>query len=489
MAAYQKPLELFTNLVRVPKLRSRLIFTIFALCVYRIGFSIPVPGIDSLEFQKRFQTEMGGGWAEGLFGIYNTLSAGSIMNFTIFALGIMPYISAEIIWQLLTKVVPRFEEIQKEGESGRQRIKQYSRYTTLGICVLQSAFVVSLLTGNDELFGTVLPGYQATILGIPLFYVTSMVTMCAGSFFLMFLGDKITEKGLGNGVSLIIQAGILAAIPQTMVKMAKPVFSSESPPQESMEYFVALLLLVTMFVAITYGIVQVTLGRREVPIRHQKHTRAAAGIARRQSIPLKVDQAGVIPIIFAAALLVFPAMAFTQLGRVSWMQNTWFGYFMTDIGSAYNDFGFLYEMTYVALIFFFTYFWTQLTFSPPELAKRMREWGAFIPGVRPGGDTVAYLTTVLKRMTLAGAIYLSIVAIVPNLFPHFAGLIFGDTQALEENRLFFRIVGGTGLLIVVSVALDLVQRVEAELVTESYAGYEGGDGGTPEGGDRRRRRQ
>ncbi|MCA8940401.1 MAG: preprotein translocase subunit SecY, partial [Planctomycetes bacterium] len=355
--------------------------------------------------------------------------------------------------------------------------KQYSRYMTLVICIVQAWFVTNLLMSS---------GLEGTLrVSGTMFFFTTVLTMTAGTFFLMFLADKITEKGLGNGTSLIIQAGILASIPQTMLKLAQPMFDSNSSPATAIEYFVAFVLLILMFVAVTYAIVQVTLGRREIPIQHAKHTRGqgGAGMMRQQTIPLKVDQAGVIPIIFASALLVFPTLAFTQLGKATWLGgflSTAFG----DFGSAYGAYGWVYEMSYVGLIFFFTYFWTQLTFSPTELAKNMRDWGAYIPGVRPGADTVEYLKIVLKRMTLAGAIFLSLVAVIPNLFPHIAGMVFGDSQALSENKLFYRIIGGTGLLIVVAVALDLVQRIEAELITRSYD-TEGGDAAA--GGGRRRR--
>ncbi|MCK6440903.1 MAG: preprotein translocase subunit SecY, partial [Planctomycetes bacterium] len=462
------PSEIFSSLYTVPQLRKRFVFTIFALIVYRVGFAIPVPGIDSVRFAKALEDVLGDSWAAGLLGIYNTLSAGAIMDFTIFSLGIMPYISSEIIFQLLTKVVPSLEELSKEGEQGRRKLKQYSRFLTIAICIVQAAFVCSLMLNDPKLSGTMTSEFSGQEV---MFYLSTILTMTAGTFFLIFLGDKITEKGIGNGVSLIIQAGILASIPQTVLKLAGPMFDSKSSPSEAVEAFVALLLLIAMFVTITYGIVQITLGRREIPIQHQKHARSTGGGARRQTIPLRVDQAGVIPIIFASALLVFPTLFFGQIGR--WLSTeltadsswTFVRIICEDIEDAFNGFGWMYEMCYVGLIVFFTYFWTQLTFSPTELSKNMREWGAYIPGVRPGADTVAYLTTVLKRMTLAGATFLSLVAIVPNLFPHIASAVFGDSQALTENRLFFRIIGGTGLLIVVSVALDLVQRVEAELVT------------------------
>ncbi len=483
MAANQTPSELFSNLLKVPSLKKRFWFTILALAIYRIGYQIPVPFIDSVRFTRAIGEQMADSWAEGLLGIYNILSAGSFLAFTIFALGIMPYISSEIIFQLLTKVVPQFEELQKEGESGRRKLKQYSRFTTLGICILQSIFVVSLLTSDPALAATItVSQFQ--------FAISTVITMTAGTFFLMFLGDKITEKGLGNGVSLIIQAGILASVPQTVIKMSQNIFSPNTSPQVAVEYTTALILLVVMFVLITYGIVQITLGRREIPIQHQKHTRGQGAVAaRRQTIPLKVDQAGVIPIIFASALLVFPALAFGQLARVIPADGggMFFHNLFADIASAYNDFGFVYELSYVGLIFFFTFFWTQLTFSPTELGKNMREWGAYIPGVRPGGDTVAYLTQILKRMTLAGAVFLSIVAIIPSLLPNIAGLVFGDSQALTENRMFFRIIGGTGLLISVSVALDLVNRVEAELLTKAYDSPSG-DGGAIGADGRRVRR-
>ncbi|MBK9973481.1 MAG: preprotein translocase subunit SecY [Planctomycetes bacterium] len=459
------PAELFLNLFKVPELRKKALFTLAILAVYRLGSVIPVPGIDNLAFAQQFKEQTESNWVFSFLGLYNALSAGSLTDFRIFALGIMPYISAEIIFQLLTKVVPKLEEIQKEGQSGQRRIRLYSRLSTLPICLVQSYFTIKLLTTQAGLAGSV-------VFDINAFTALAMVTMTAGCYFLIWLGDQITEHGLGNGVSLLIMAGIIASIPNAILQLVQPMLDAKTDPVVSLDAFLSLVTLIVMFVVITFGIVIITLGRREIVIQHAKHVRGAtvAG-GQRQTFPLRVDQAGVIPIIFASALLTLPTILFGTLkGNVG---SGFWANLLTDTSDAFASHGFVFTLGYSAMIFFFTYFWVQLQFNPVELAKNFKEWGAFVPGVRPGKDTTTYLSQILRRMTLAGSTFLCMVAVIPNLLPELMILLFGESEHLTHNRVFFRVMGGTGLLIVVHVALDLVQKVEVQLIQRNYEGYTG----------------
>lgn len=463
MGQVQSPGEMFLNLFRVPELRKKALFTLAILAVYRLGTNIPVPGIDTIAFAEAFQKQAEGSWVFGFLGVYNALSAGSALDFTIFSLGIMPYISAEIIFQLLTKVVPKFEEIQKEGQAGQRRIRLYARFATIPICILQAFFMIQLMTSDPATDATIVMNRSA-------FTVLAILTMMTGTFFLMWLGDQITEKGLGNGISLLIMAGIVASIPQAVIGLVQPMFDPKTEPVAALDSFLSLVTLLAMFAAITVGIVIITLGRREIVIQHAKHVRGAKTVGgQRQTFPLRIDQAGVIPIIFASALLTLPMILFGVLSQGGGALAT----LMTDLQHEFNRQSFLYTLCYCALIFFFTYFWTQLQFNPIELAKNFKDWGAFIPGVRPGKDTVTYLSQILRRMTLAGATFLSLVAVVPVMLPSMMTFVFGQSDALSSNRTFFRFMGGTGLLIVVHVALDLVQKVEVQLIQRNYEGFAG----------------
>jgi preprotein translocase subunit SecY len=460
------PTELFTNLFKVPELRKKALFTLAILAVYRLGSTIPVPGIDNLAFAAQFKEQVSDSWVFGFLGVYNALSAGGLTDFTIFSLGIMPYISAEIIFQLLTKVVPKLEEIQKEGQSGQRRIRMYARIATMPICIVQSFFTIQLLTSQADLA-------TAIVWSTPVFTALAMLTMTAGAYFLIWLGDQITEHGIGNGVSLLIMAGIIAALPNSVLQFIQPMLDSKVDPATSLDAFLSLVTLVIMFVAITYGIVLITLGRREIVIQHAKHVRGAKVVGgQRQTFPLRVDQAGVIPIIFASALLTLPTILFGSIQGGTDGTGFW-GAMVSDLNNIFSSYGFIWTMTYSAMIFFFTYFWVQLQFNPIELAKNFKEWGAFIPGVRPGKDTVTYLSDILRRMTLAGAIFLCLVASVPQMLPEAMMFVFGESASLTANRLFFRIMGGTSLLIVVHVALDLVQKVEVALIQRNYEAYTG----------------
>ncbi|MCA8917793.1 MAG: preprotein translocase subunit SecY [Planctomycetes bacterium] len=460
------PAELFLNLFKVPELRKKALFTLMILAVYRLGSTIPVPGIDNIEFAKTFAEQTSSSWVYSFLGIYNALSAGGLTDFTIFSLGIMPYISAEIIFQLLTKVVPKLEEIQKEGQSGQRKIRLYARISTIPICIVQSFFTIKLLTSQANLA-------SAVVWDLTAFTAVAMLTMTAGAFFLIWLGDQITEHGIGNGVSLLIMAGIIASIPNSLLGFIQPMLDSSTAPEVSLDAFLSLATLLVMFVVITAGIVLITLGRREIVIQHAKHVRGAKVVGgQRQTFPLRVDQAGVIPIIFASALMTLPTILFGSLQNLTeaggFMSNM-----LTDLNNAFNKGGITWTLLYCTMIFFFTYFWVQLQFNPIELAKNFKEWGAFVPGVRPGKDTVTYLSEILRRMTLAGATFLCLVAVIPNELPNVMIFIFGDSPTLQQNRMFFRVMGGTGLLIVVHVALDLVQKVEVALIQRNYEGYTG----------------
>ena len=459
------PSELFLNLFKVPELRKKALFTIMILAVYRLGATIPVPGIDNIEFAKSFAEQTSSTWVYSFLGIYNALSAGGLTDFTIFSLGIMPYISAQIIFQLLTKVVPKLEEIQKEGQAGQRKIAFYSRLSTIPICVVQSFFTIKLLTGQANLA-------SAVMWDLTTFTAIAMLTMTAGGFFLIWLGDLITERGIGNGVSLLIMAGIIAALPNSILGFLQPMLDSTVAPEVSLDAFMSFATVMIMMVAITYGITVITLGRREIVIQHAKHVRGAKTVGgQRQTFPLRVDQAGVIPIIFASALMTLPTILFGALqGAVD--GGFWSSLF-SDFNSAFSGYGFTWTVLYVVMIFFFTYFWVQLQFNPIELAKNFKDWGAFIPGVRPGKDTVTYLSQILRRMTLAGATFLSLIAVVPSLLPDMMIFVFGESPSINSNRLFFQIMGGISLLIVVHVALDLVQKVEVALIQRNYEGYTG----------------
>jgi preprotein translocase subunit SecY len=460
------PSELFLNLFRVPELRKKALFTLLILAVYRLGSTIPVPGIDNLEFAKEFAEQTSSTWVYSFLGIYNALSAGGLTDFTIFSLGIMPYISAEIIFQLLTKVVPKLEEIQKEGQSGQRKIRLYARIATMPICIVQSFFTIQLLTGQANLA-------SAVVWDLTTFTALAVLTMTAGAYFLIWLGDQITENGIGNGVSLLIMAGIIASIPNAMLGFLQPMLDSTVAPDVSLDAFLSLVTLLVMFFAITFGITMITLGRREIVIQHAKHVRGAQVVGgQRQTFPLRVDQAGVIPIIFASALMTLPTILFGSLQGAVEGGGFWAA-LMSDLNSAFGGYGFTWTILYCVMIFFFTYFWVQLQFNPIELAKNFKDWGAFIPGVRPGKDTVTYLSDILRRMTLAGATFLCLVAVVPSMLPEAMIFVFGDSEALNSNRMFFQVMGGTSLLIVVHVALDLVQKIEVALIQRNYEGYTG----------------
>jgi preprotein translocase subunit SecY len=445
------------NIFAVPELRKRVLFTLALLAVYRVGSHIPTPGINpealSLLAEQAKNT---------MFGLYDMFSGQNLSQMTIFALGIMPYISASIILQLLTVVWPFLERLSKEGELGRRKITQYTRYGTILLSVIQALGIAYFLERNTNIAG-----------GLPLVYdpgwsfrMMTVLTLTTGSVFVMWLGEQITERGIGNGMSLIIFAGIVVGLPSAVITTLDQMRTGQ------ISLFV-LILLVAVMVAVIGAIVFVERGHRRVTVQYAKRV-----VGRRMyggsstHIPLKVNTGGVIPVIFASSILAFPATLMTVFPEGSWLQQ-----------AAYQlDYGMpLHNLVYIAGIIFFCYFYTAIIFNPDDVAENMRKYGGFIPGIRPGKRTAEYIDTILTRITLVGAVYLAMVAILPMfLISGFkvapipfigerldANLPQWVTAGLGVSFYF----GGTSLLIIVGVAMDTVQQVESQLIMRHYDGF------------------
>ncbi len=456
--------KIFT-VFKVPELRQRILLTLGLLAIYRMGFAIPLPFINQQALNDLMQdmTKGGGGGLGQVMQVVALFSASNIGNATIFGLGIMPYISASIIFQLLGSVWPPLEKLQKEGEAGRRKINEYTRLATVVICLGQSWFWLRALRGG---FGSgnslILPGFDWWL---PMLVGT--ITMTVGTIFLMWVGEQIDAYGIGNGISLLIMAGILARMPQAAMEMVSPVFQQglKLGSDTGIERF---LLLGFLFVFVVVWVIAITKGERRIPIQSAKHVRGRQMMGgQRQHLPLRVNQAGVMPIIFASSLLMFPYFLFNYLSQAappggegdSWLYITW-SHAMANIDAAFAGRGYIYNMCYVALIYFFCYFWTAIQFNPKDMANNLKEYGSFIPGYRPGARTAAYLEQVMVRITYVGAAFLAIVAIIPTIVATSLGIPF----------LIASFYGGTGLLIVVSVCLDLVQKIDSHLTMRNYPG-------------------
>ena len=442
----------------IPELRQKILLTLGLLAIYRIGWWIPLPIID-VDKMRDFWSG-----AQGLGSMMEQISIFTGTRFeqlTIFGLGIMPYISASIIFQLLATVWEPLEKLQKEGESGRKKINEYTRYATIIICLIQSFFYVITI---GKMGG---PGglYNDNLLVnsvLPLTWVlTAVVVMTAGSAFLMWLGEQIDEYGIGNGISLLIMAGIIANLPSALLTLGKRVYKPETGLRlgsDSSQLGVeVLLVLAVLFIAVVVGVIYITKGQRRIPTQSAKHVRGRKTFGgTRQFLPLKVNQAGVMPIIFASSLLLFPQVFVTVIGG----QNP-----EGIIGFFHNIFQrqtFTYIMMFIALIYFFCYFWTAVTFNPKDMAENLKNYGSFIPGYRPGTITANYLEKVMIRITYVGASFLALIAIFPNIISTF---LVGT-----ENYLLAGFFGGTSLLIVVSVIIDLVDKIDSHLVMRNYKG-------------------
>jgi len=440
---------------QITELRNKILLTLALLAIYRLGFQIPLPIVDADKVQHAAQQQ--GGVADILRTVA-VFSASQLNQVTIFGLGIMPYISASIIFQLLGSVVPTLEALQKEGESGRKKINEWTRYATVFICIIQSAIYVKSYIMPMGLVDTAYLN-EAGGLGFGWFTV-AVLTMTAGTVFLMWIGEQIDEFGIGNGISLLIMAGILAAMPGAGLDLLKQ-SSLELGGDGSKLGVEHLLLLALMFVTVVVGVVYITLGQRRIPMQSAKHVRGRKVYGgSRQYLPLKVNQAGVMPIIFASSLLMLPQLILTPLAKMNWAEGGWAEWFFSLMSEAFS-YGSLFSILFnVALIYFFCFFWTAIQFNPKDVSENLKNYGSFIPGYRPGKRTADYLEKVMFRITYVGAGFLAFVAIIPTLISNSIGV----------SPMVASFYGGTGLLIAVSVAFDLVQKIDSHLVMRNYSG-------------------
>jgi len=408
-------------------LRRRLVFLLLALVVYRIGAHIPVPGINPDQLAQLFQGQQG-----GILSLFNMFSGGALSRFTVFALGIMPYISASIIMQLMTYVLPSFEQLKKEGEAGRRKITQYTRYGALGLALFQSFSIAVALESSAGLVIT--PGFG--------FRITAMISLTAGSMFLMWLGEQITERGLGNGISILIFAGIAAGLPSAVGGLLELVRTG------AMNVLVALFIVATV-VLVTYFVVFVERGQRKILVnyaRRQVGNKVYGG--QSSHLPLKLNMAGVIPPIFASSIILLPATV------VGWFSTGDGMRWIKDIAGALTPGQPIYVLLYAAAIVFFCFFYTALVFNSKETADNLKKSGAFIPGIRPGDQTARYIDKILVRLTLAGAVYITFVCLLPEFL------------ILKYNVPFY--FGGTSLLIIVVVTMDFMAQVQNYMMSQQY---------------------
>jgi preprotein translocase subunit SecY len=462
-------LKTFINIFRVPELRKKILFTLFMLAIYRIGYHVPLPGVDQAKFHSLAQNQDANSAAARLASYVSIFSGGNLSQSTIFGLGVMPYISASIIFQLLVTVVPSLEKLQKEGETGRRKIQEWTRYATVPLAVLQAIFWVGYMHGQGLVLRNDFDA-SGNFYGTAAFWISSVMALTAGTIFLMWLGEQVDEYGLGNGISLIILAGIVAQMPGAVVQLHALWDTTGSNPAGITPGKVIFLLC--SFVFVVAGSILITQAQRRIPIQQAKHTRGRRVYGgQRQFLPLRVNHGGVMPIIFAQSLMLFPGIIFGQLNSVvngNGQINGWFGSVIAWLNFEFGRGHFVYILTEIVLIYFFAYFWTTVQFQPKEMANQLRDYGSFIPGLRPGKRTADYLEKVMMRITYVGAAFLCAIAVIPTAIA--AGF------SIPMNITAF--LGGTGLLIVVSVALDMVQRIEANLLMRNYSGFLGGEGGS-----------
>ncbi len=412
-------------------LSRRLVFLLLALVVYRVGAHIPVPGIDPAQLQQLFNGQQG-----GILSLFNMFSGGALSRFTVFALGIMPYISASIIMQLLTYVLPAFEQLKKEGEAGRRKITQYTRFGALGLALFQSLGIAMALEASAGL--VISPGFG--------FRMTAVVSLTAGTMFLMWLGEQITERGLGNGISILIFAGIAAGLPSSIGGLLELVRTGAMGPLVSIFIIVVVML-------VTYFVVFVERGQRKILVnyaRRQVGNKVYGG--QSSHLPLKLNMAGVIPPIFASSIILLPATVINWFS--SGESNNAVVLFMKDVASTLTPGQPIYVMFYAAAIIFFCFFYTALVFNSRETADNLKKSGAFIPGIRPGDHTAKYIDKILVRLTLAGAVYITFVCLLPEFL------------ILKYNVPFY--FGGTSLLIIVVVTMDFMAQVQNYMMSQQY---------------------
>lgn len=453
-------LEKLRVVFTIPELRQKILLTLLFLAIYRVGYWITLPMVD----QSKLAAASGTGSLAAIINQVAVFSASDLTQATIFGLGIMPYISASIIFQLLGSVWKPIEELKKEGETGRKKINEYTRYLTVVLCLIQSYFYVKfwLLRSSPDAGNLIAEAFRNAEGSLSLgWQLTAVLTMTCGTIFLMWIGEQVDEFGIGNGISLLIMAGILAQMPGALLDLlmnqAEFELTGLGPGRIGVE---SLIVLAALFIAVVVGVVFITLGQRRIPTQSAKHVkgRRVYGGAR-QYLPLRINQAGVMPIIFASSLLMLPGMMFNMM--TTWpMGEKWARWCATLAEMFSRGTHVTYNILYVLLIYFFCYFWTAITFNPKEMSENLKDYGTFIPGYRPGKRTADYLEKVMVRITYVGAGFLALVAIVPTIISGSLGVSFAVAS-------FY---GGTGLLIAVSVAFDLVQKIDSHLVMRNYRG-------------------
>ncbi|MDY6913996.1 MAG: preprotein translocase subunit SecY [Planctomycetota bacterium] len=445
------------NIFSIPELLQKIVFTLALLCIYRIGFHVPLPGLDQTKIAEWMSGQEGAGGFGQAIAFYNMFTGGNLRQSTLFGLGIMPYISASIIFQLLTTVIPALERLQKEGPAGQKKIQEYIRYATVGLCLVQACVWMRIMVNPND------PLVYAQYAGSKGVFLMGVIGLTAGTVFLMWLGEQIDEYGIGNGISLLIMAGIVARMPWAIMELGTMVDFSLTGPSSTSIGPLRILVLMAMFVMVVAGAILITQGQRRIPIQQAKQMRGRRVYGgQRQYLPLRVNHGGVMPIIFASALMIFPNWLFGQMSR--WWTTGWLGEIARTLADAFDMRGYTYAVVEIGLIFFFAYFWTTVQFRPKEMAEQLRDHGSFIPGLRPGRRTADYLERVMERITYCGAAFLAAIAVIPMMVNQAMGIPFSVSAFL----------GGTGLLIMVSVALDLVQRIESHLVMRNYGGFLGG---------------
>jgi len=434
----------FLNSWKIPELRRRILFTLGIIALARVGANIPCPGVDpsSLnEYIARIQSQVGGSFV----GLAMLMTGGGLQNCAVFALGVMPYISGSIIMTLLTAVIPSFERLRQEGESGRAKIIQYGRYLTVLICIIQGFFLAKAFENPGRLF----PGFTGVLVRNPGpgFEFLTVLTITSGTVLLMWLGEQITERGIGNGVSIIITVGIVDRLPRAVMQ-AWTLFSG---PESSFNLLHALLLLV-MVLAVVAGIIAVTQAQRKIPVQYAQRMVGRKMLGGGQTfMPLRVNYAGVMPIIFAQAILLFP-QKILSLSKLAFLQQ---------VSRQLTEGEFLYLALYGLMILFFSYFWVATQFNPLQIADDLKRYGGYVPGIRPGKPTAEYLDHTMTRITLAGAVFLTVIAVIPYILSHNFKLPYLTAS-------FF---GGTSMLITVGVLLDTMRQIESHLFMRGYDGF------------------
>lgn len=461
-------LSAFTNSLKIPELRQKIFFTLALLFIARVGANIPLPGVDPTPIKDFFEMrEATRSDTEGndILGFYNMFTGGALLNGALFALGIMPYISASIIMQLMGAVFPQLARLQQEGEPGRQKISQYTRYLTILICMVQGGLLAVALRDSP---GSLIQGFNPAEAGLDgkplgeivvfsgnpsLFLLITVVFLTTGSLILMWLGEQITQRGIGNGISLLITVGILADLPKALHDAYAMVFLAEAGDNM---VIVKALLMVGLFLLVVSGIIAVTQAQRKIPVQYAKRMVGRKVFGGQSSfLPLKVNYAGVMPVIFASAIMMFPSQLLRTFGAA--FELDW----AIELGNVFANRGLPYYLVFGGLILIFSYFWVSIMFKPVQIADDLKKNGGYVPGVRPGEPTAHFLDFVMTRLTLAGAIFLTVIAVFPDF-------IFSTAKVSYNVATFF---GGTGMLIIVGVVLDTMRQIETFLLQRHYDGF------------------